>query len=130
MDSPMAGSATALAALALALTSVSVSADVPASQQPEVAHLLEYIRTSPCRFIRNGRDYDGERAYRHVQLKYDYFRDEITSTEEFIELSAALSTRSGKPYSFACEGQPERESRGVLLGELAKFRAARSASSR
>ncbi len=126
MDRPFAGLAAVSAVLALALTPAPVSADVPASQEPEVAHLLEYIRTSPCRFIRNGRDYDSERAYRHVRLKYDYFRDEIMSTEEFIELSAAISTRSGKPYSFACEGQPERESRDVLLGELAKFRAARS----
>jgi hypothetical protein len=101
-------------------------ADVPAAQAVEVEHLLEFIKTSACELIRNGRSYSGDRAFRHVMRKYDYFRDRITSTEDFIELSATRSTMSGQPYRFACGGSEPVESRTVLLEELARFRAERA----
>lgn len=101
-----------------------VSADVPDAQIPEVEHLLEYIRTSPCLFMRNGREYPGERAYKHVLRKYNYFRDRIETTEQFIELSASVSTISGEPYWFVCDGEPRQESQKMLLEELERYRTA------
>ena len=98
-------------------------ADVPDTQRAEVEHLLGFIRTSSCELVRNGREYDGERAYRHVVRKYDYFRDEIASTEEFIALAATKSELSGRAYEFRCDGQPTTTSAAVLLEELARFRA-------
>jgi len=98
-------------------------ADVPESQRAEVEHLLEYVRLSGCTFIRNGREYDGERAHRHVMRKYNYFRDEIDSTERFIELAATESTMSGRPYQIAC-AETARPSKDVLLEELGRFRRA------
>lgn len=112
--------------LAVALCARGAAADVPESQRAEVEHLLGFIEHSSCTFVRNGRSYDSERALRHVERKYDYFRDEITSTEEFVELAATRSTVSGKPYLFVCDGET-RESRAVLLDELARFRAAGAA---
>jgi hypothetical protein len=97
-------------------------ADVPEAQAAEVEHLLDFIRTTTCELIRNGRAYSGDRAYRHVMRKYDYFRDRITSTEQFIELSATRSTLSGQPYWFACGDSKPVESETVLLEELARFR--------
>ena len=97
-------------------------ADVPEEQKQEVEHLLEFIRTSPCVFVRNGREYQGDWAHRHVTRKYAYFRDRITSTEEFIELSASESSISGEPYWFACDGKPRQVSQEVLLGELESYR--------
>jgi len=111
--------ASVLAAVCLASSAV---ADVPDAQKPEVDHLLEYIRTSPCQFMRNGRQYPGERAYKHVLRKYNYFRDRIATTEEFIELSASVSTMSGEPYWFICEGEPREPSKDKLLGELERYR--------
>ena len=97
-------------------------ADVPEEQKQEVEHLLEFIRTSPCVFVRNGREYQGDWAHRHVTRKYAYFRDRITSTEEFIELSASESSISGEPYWFVCDGKPRQVSQEVLLGELESYR--------
>ncbi len=113
----------AWAIASLAGIPVAAWADVPATQKPEVTHLLEFIRTSPCRFVRNGREYGGERAHRHVLRKYDYFRDEITTTEEFVEFSASTSTSTGEPYEFRCDGETPQESRDVLLGELRRYRS-------
>ena len=42
--------------------------DVPTSEAPrEIAALLSLLRVSDCRFERNGRWYDGERAADHLQ---------------------------------------------------------------
>jgi hypothetical protein len=116
----------ALLFAAMVGSSALTRADVPESDRHEVEHLLEFIRQSDCAFIRNGRTYGGERAYRHVQRKYDYFRGDIMDAESFIELSASRSELSGQPYLFACSGTEPRRSRDVLLEELERYRRASS----
>jgi len=102
-------------------------ADVPESQVAEVEYLLSFIKTnSSCLFVRNGREYTGTRAHRHVLRKYEYFRDEIKSTEDFIALSASESTISGESYWFLCGDQAKVESQTVLLDELSRYRSSRS----
>lgn len=101
-------------------------ADVPDAQRAEVAHLLQFIRTTSCGLVRNGKEYGGERAYSHVMRKYDYFRDEIMSTEDFIALAATKSELSGRPYAFRCNGEPNVAAAGVLLEELRRYRAERA----
>jgi len=54
---------------------------VPAEQEAEVEHLINYLADSDCRMVRNGRSHDGRDGAKHVRRKYDYFRDEISSTE-------------------------------------------------
>ena len=112
----------ALTAAALAGMCALALADVPAEQRGEVEHLLQFLRSSDCRMIRNGEAHDGEEAARHVQRKYDHFRNEISSTEDFIDLAASQSTISGKPYQVQCPGEPNRPSRDWLLQELGAFR--------
>jgi hypothetical protein len=99
-----------------------VAAEITAQEQAAIDHLLDFIGQSECRFNRNGRSYDSDRALRHVMRKYDYFRGEIESAEDFIELAATRSTRSGEPYHFECDGQSV-ESAIVLGAELTRFRA-------
>ena len=100
-----------------------VWADVPDTQLTEVEHLLAFLENSDCEMIRNGRSHSGEEAVKHVRRKYDYYRNDIASTEDFIELSASRSTMSGKPYKVHCPGQPPVNSRDWLLTELGAFRA-------
>ena len=64
-----------------------VRADVPPGQRAEVEHLIGYLENSDCEMLRNGRIHDGPEGARHVRRKYDHFRDEISSTEDFIELA-------------------------------------------
>ena len=97
-------------------------ADVSDAQREEVAHLLEFLRTTPCTVERNGKKHDGENAYSHVQKKYNYFRDDIETTEEFIEYSATKSTMSGKYYRVLCEGQAPVRTQDWLLRELDGYR--------
>ena len=89
---------------------------------PEVVHLIVFLRDSDCQMIRNGEAHSGADGAKHVQRKYDHFRDEIHSTEDFIEHAASKSTMSGKPYEVHCPGVQPVRSRDWLLRELWSFR--------
>jgi hypothetical protein len=113
-----------ITALAFALLITGVAhADVPVKQQPEVAHLLDFVQSSPCAINRNGTIHQGEEAVVHIQKKYEYFRKKIKTTEQFIEYSANKSTLSGKYYTVLCAGQEPVRTKDWLLQELATYRA-------
>ena len=98
-------------------------ADVPANQVIEVNHLLAFIKESGCIINRNGTDHPAVKGISHIEKKYDYFRDDITSTEEFIEYSATKSTMSGDFYMVSCPGKETIMTQDWLMAELKRFRA-------
>lgn len=114
--------AIALCSLFALLLTESSSADVPDADRHEVQHLLEYLRASDCLMERNGEQHPGEDAYAHVKKKYDYFRDDIKTPEEFIDYAATKSTMSGKYYQVICPGDPPVRTRDWLLDELRRYR--------
>jgi hypothetical protein len=99
-----------------------VQGDVSEADRHEVVHLLEFLRSSECMMERNGEKHSGENAHSHVRKKYEYFRDRITTTEEFIDYSASKSTISGKFYRVICPDQPPMRTHDWLLEELRKYR--------
>lgn len=100
-----------------------VPADVPPEQEHEVAHLLAFVRYADCQMIRNGTTHDSREGYRHMLDKYDYFRDRIQTTEQFIDLAATKSLLSGKRYQVACPGATPEPSADWLRRELTRYRA-------
>jgi hypothetical protein len=98
-------------------------ADVPANQVIEVNHLLTFVKESGCIINRNGTDYAAEKGISHIERKYDYFRDDIKSTEDFIEYSATKSTMSGDYYTVRCPGKKPMKTQDWLMTELKHFRA-------
>jgi hypothetical protein len=100
-------------------SSVSVQAD----SKGEITHLLNYVKHTKCKYVRNGTPYNGQEAVEHIQNKYDYFKKEIVSAEDFIRLSATKSTMSGKMYIIKCPGSPDMQSRKWLLEELKRYRS-------
>lgn len=101
------------------------SADVPPAEKPEVEYLLGLVKTSACKFERNGKLYDGQKAYEHIERKYEHFQDEITSTETFIEYAATKSMISGKYYLIICAGREPENTGDWLLKELRNYRESR-----
>ena len=97
-------------------------ADVPEGQRAEVVHLIVYVKDSPCRMERNETWHSNKKAAAHIERKYNYFRKEITSTEDFIRLSATKSTWSGTHYRVQCDGEAIENSAEWLLRELKKYR--------
>ena len=111
-----------LGVLGLLLVCTVVRADVAGPQRAEVAYLLEFVRTTACTIDRNGTPHDGPAAHVHIVKKYDYFRDRIKTTEDFIAYSATRSTTSGKSYTVTCPGEPRMETAEWLRRELERYR--------
>ncbi len=88
----------------------------------EIVHLLAYVKNTSCKYIRNGEAHDGVAAAQHIQNKYDYYKDDIHSAEEFIKYSATKSTVSGSKYYIECSGSSRVESAQWLLAELDRYR--------
>ena len=90
--------------------------------QQEIAHLLTYVATTDCQYERNGRLHTGQEAVQHIQKKFDYFADDIQSTEDFIQYAATKSKMSGKYYRIHCPNAQAENSRDWLLAELQRYR--------
>jgi len=105
--------------LLLSLLAVLAFADTTA----EINHLLNYVKTTECKYIRNGSEHSGVDAAAHIKKKYEYFKDEIRSAEDFIHLSATKSTMTGSKYYIQCPNSSKIESSKWLLGELKKYRS-------
>jgi hypothetical protein len=97
-------------------------ADVSGAQRQEVQHLLEFVRSTPCVIHRNDLAHTGAEAYPHILKKYDHYREQIRTTEEFIEYAASKSLLSGKPYTVSCAGRTPQTTGDWLREELALFR--------
>jgi len=107
--------------LAFFLAVLSVGVGFAADPQEEVAHLLQYIENSECVFTRNGKEHLGPEALEHIQMKYDYVRKKVETTEDFIRYAATKSSLSGRPYLVRCD-EVELPTAEWLKAELARFR--------
>lgn len=87
----------------------------------EIDHLLQYIETSNCTFIRNGEIHNSQDAVEHIRKKYAYAKRRIKSAEDFIRYAATKSSMSGKPYQVICNGT-EMPTAEWLTDELSRFR--------
>ena len=92
--------------------------------QEEVAHLLDYIAQSNCSFIRNDKVYDSGQARDHINKKYEYVKNRISSAEQFITYAASKSSITGKKYQVTC-GETTMLSSEWLAEELRTYRETR-----
>lgn len=95
---------------------------IAADMQKEINHLLAFVESTPCKYERNGTKHTGKEAVEHIKTKYNYFMDDIDSTEKFIELSATKSTTSGNYYMIYCADTSAVKSQQWLLQELNVYR--------
>jgi hypothetical protein len=100
-------------------------ADPPVIVQNEVSFLLGYMTGSACEFNRNGDWYNARKAAAHMRDKYKYLNDrnQISTTEQFIDKAASVSSLSGKPYQIRCNGAATVDSHRWLSEKLAELRA-------
>ncbi len=120
----MAGFLLGLSAIAVLLTGGSVEASQLVMHN-EINHLLQYIETSECSFIRNDKFYPGEKAVEHINKKYKHFLDRIQSAEDFIEYSATKSELTGKYYYVKCNEHSRVRLKDWLLVEVKRIREER-----
>src|SRR5262249_4988555 len=114
------------ALLILLLASACASAaPLPPAARAEVDALLARLAASSCQFNRNGSWHDAQEAKTHLLRKLDYLegKDLVKTAEQFIELGAAKSSTSGKPYLVRCGSAAAVESKAWLLAELKALRS-------
>jgi hypothetical protein len=75
-----------------------------AGTSENITSLLLFIEQSECTFIRNGKHYDALKAREHIEKKYTYYKERITTAEDFILYSATKSSITGEPYMVICSG--------------------------
>ena len=87
--------------LAVALILLSMSAGqllAAESLDDSIKFLLDYVAKSDATFIRNGQKHTPQEAVDHIKAKYEHFKNEIKTPEDFIRLSASKSLLTGQPY--------------------------------
>ena len=90
-------------------------------QDAEIQHLMEFIGTTDCTFIRNGKEYDGLQAHNHIAGKYERVKQRIKTAEDFILKIASRSSLSGRNYMIRCLDE-ELDCERWLLDELMTYR--------
>ncbi|TLU66320.1 hypothetical protein FE810_06395 [Thalassotalea litorea] len=109
-----------------ALSPLAYGSEIDKETKQEIQHLLDYVGESGCKYERNGDFHQGEEAVEHIQKKYDYFVDDIETTEDFIAKSATQSLISKKKYMIHCPQQDAVPSGDWLLEELDRYREQQS----
>lgn len=99
-----------------------LSSNVFSSTQGEINHLLQFVGLTSCKYERNGTMHTGKDAVEHINKKYEYYKDDIETAEDFIEYSATKSKMSGKYYLVHCNTNDPVNSKDWLLTELADLR--------
>jgi len=84
-----------IAVLSFALVTTSWGAE---SLDQTIEYLIDYVARSNATFIRNGTSHTPAEAVAHIKAKYEHFKPEIKTPEDFIRLSASQSLLTGKPY--------------------------------
>lgn len=90
-----------------------------ASEQKVIERLIGRVaKKNMMIFIRNGNAYDATDAAKHMQSKFDHFRERIVTAEDFIELCATRSEVTGQPYQVRMTGGPLRNASDFMTDEL------------
>ena len=109
--------------VALALFAVPVAPMVAQeSLDDSIKYLLDYIAKSDATFIRNGQTHTPAEAVNHIKAKYEHFKKDIKTPEDFIRLSASKSLLTGQPYLVRTKEGKEIQLSAWLTDALEKHR--------
>jgi hypothetical protein len=112
----------------LALGGLTFFSNVSATPPDAEARLIEAVIQSvavmsSAVFIRNGSNATAAEAAKHLRDKYDYYRSDIATAEDFIRLCGTRSALSGRAYLIRLPSGVERPAADVLRDLLAKARS-------
>ena len=92
------------------------------SLEQTIAFLLHRIETADAIFIRNGQAHTPQEAVEHVRAKYEHFKGQIKTPEDFIRLAATKSLLTGQPYLVRSRDGKEMPLNGWLSKALREHR--------
>lgn len=110
--------------LLLALPFPALAGEPDVQTCKEIEQLIEFVRTAPCQFNRNGSWHPSSEAAGHIDRKYHAALEKglVHSAEDFIQYAASKSSLTGTPYKVQCQGSGEINCAEWLAAELRKVR--------
>ena len=87
-----------------------------------IQYLLDFVDSSECLFYRNNKEHTAGEAAAHMQKKYNHFKKDIKTPEDFIRLTATKSLISGKMYYVKLKDGKTIASEAWLLQALKDYR--------
>ena len=113
----------ALLALVLGLAAAVAQATPSPSEQKLIDTLiLRVSKMKTMTFMRNGNEHNAADAAKHMQAKFDHFKDDIATAEDFIDRCASRSEVTGKPYKVKMANGSMRDANEFLNAELRALR--------
>ncbi len=91
------------------------------AEQVKIRYLLERMKESEYRFIRNGRSYDGRKARTWCLYKFLHWATGVRTAKDFIERVATYSQKTGRPYLVGTPDGKTYSLRSILRNELSAF---------
>ena len=95
------------------------------SLDESIKFLLDYVAKSDATFTRNGQTHTPQEAVNHIKAKYEHFKSEIKTPEDFIRLAASKSLLTGKPYLVRAPNGKETRLDVWLTDALREYRASK-----
>jgi hypothetical protein len=95
------------------------------SLEPTISYLVDYVGKSDATFVRNGQTHTPQEAANHIKAKYEHFKSEIKTPEDFIRLAASKSLLTGKPYLVRAPDGKEMRLDVWLADALKEYRASK-----
>jgi hypothetical protein len=100
-------------------------------EQQKIDYLIESVATlQDATFIRNGTEYNAERAAEHLRLKLRYAGDRVKTAEDFIVNCGTGSSMSGTPYEIRFRDGHTIESAVFLRRRLVEYEARAASDTR
>jgi hypothetical protein len=91
------------------------------STKAKIEALLAAVEKSDAKFVRNGDEHTGKEAAEHMRRKYDHFKKEIKTPEDFIAKCATKSELSGKPYMIKLPDGKSIKAEDWMKGKLVEL---------
>jgi hypothetical protein len=109
------------AVILLLLVSALLAATRPEEEQAKIDWLLAEMKNADAIFIRNGKEYNGEKAASHVKSKLWFAGKRVQTVREFIVGVASFSEETGKPYEICFKNGTQGPLEMWLLERLALY---------
>ncbi len=91
------------------------------SEAQKIDKLIAYIEATEAKFIRNGTEYSGVDAAKHLRMKREKAGKKITTAKQFIDFLASKSSMSGEPYLMKFKNGTSLPVRDILYHQLKKL---------
>lgn len=120
----------ALLMLLLGASALLAHATPSATEEQLIDSLIQRVgKMSSMIFLRNGSEYRAADAAKHMQAKYDYFKKELVTAEDFIQRCASRSEMTGQAYKVKLQDGAVHDASEFLNGELRALRQGTKKSS-